>query len=48
MMIKYILWSMENVRVHVQTHATSTDISTSCVLNGVGVCVSLRNCFVLK
>lgn len=39
MMIKYILWSMENVRVHVQTHATSTDISTSCVLNGVGVCV---------
>ena len=34
--------------VHEQAHATSTDISTYCVLNGVGVCVSLRNCFLIK
>lgn len=40
MIRKEILWRMDNVRVHVQTHATSTDISTSCVLSGVGVCVA--------
>lgn len=34
------------VRVHERTHATSTDVST-CVLNGVGACVSLKNCFFL-
>lgn len=29
----------DNVRVHERAHAASTDISTSCVLNGVGVCM---------
>lgn len=32
-------WSMDNVCVHEQAHVTSTDISTSCILNGC-VCVT--------
>lgn len=36
---------MDNVHVHEQAHAKSTDISITCVLNDVCVRVSLRNCF---
>lgn len=48
MIRKEILWGTDNVCVHERAHAISTDISTSFVLNGVGACVSLRNCFLIK
>lgn len=34
--------------VHEQAHALSTDISTTCVLNGVNVFVLKRNVFLNK